>query len=47
MRKAELIAKIAELVKDKRLEGISGIKDFTNRKGMHVEITLKRDANAR
>lgn len=46
VRKAELIAKIAELVKDKRLEGISGIKDFTNRKGMHVEITLKRDANA-
>lgn len=46
VRKAELIAKIAELVKDKRLEGISGIKDFTNRKGMHVEISLKRDANA-
>ena len=37
--------KIAELVKDKRLDGISGIKDFTNRKGMHVEISLKRDAN--
>ena len=46
VRKAELIAKIAELVKDKKLEGISGIKDFTNRKGMHVEISLKRDANA-
>ena len=45
VKKAELIAKIAELVKDKRLEGISDIKDFTNRKGMHIEISLKRDAN--
>ena len=45
VKKAELISKIAELVKDKRLEGISDIKDFTNRKGMHVEISLKRDAN--
>lgn len=46
VRKAALIASIADLVKDKRLEGISGIKDFTNRKGMHVEISIKRDANA-
>ena len=46
MRKAALIASIADLVKDKRLEGISGIKDFTNRKGMHIEISVKRDANA-
>lgn len=46
VRKAALIASIADLVKDKRLEGISGIKDFTNRKGMHVEISVKRDANA-
>lgn len=45
VKKAELISKIAELVKDKRLDGISDIKDFTNRKGMHVEISLKRDAN--
>lgn len=45
VKKAELISKIAELVKDKRLDGISGIKDFTNRTGMHVEISLKRDAN--
>ena len=45
VKKAELISKIAELVKDKRLEGISDIKDFTNRNGMHVEISLKRDAN--
>ena len=46
VRKAALISSIADLVKDKRLEGISGIKDFTNRKGMHVEISIKRDANA-
>ena len=46
VRKAALIASIADLVKDKRLEGISGIKDFTNRKGMHIEISVKRDANA-
>lgn len=46
VRKAALISSIADLVKDKRLEGISGIKDFSNRKGMHVEISVKRDANA-
>lgn len=46
VRKAALISSIAELSKEKRLEGISGIKDFSNRKGMHVEISLKRDANA-
>ncbi len=46
VRKAALISSIADLVKDKRLEGISAIKDFSNRKGMHIEITVKRDANA-
>lgn len=46
VKKAELISKIAELAKDKRLEGIADIKDFSNRKGMHIEITVKRDANA-
>lgn len=46
VKKAELISKIAELAKDKKLEGISDIKDFSNRKGMHIEITVKRDANA-
>ncbi len=46
VRKAALISSIADLVKEKRLEGISAIKDFSNRKGMHIEITVKRDANA-
>lgn len=46
VNKARLITNIAELVRDKRLEGIADIKDFSNRKGMHIEITVKRDANA-
>lgn len=46
VRKAALISNIAELTRDKRLEGIADIKDFSNRKGMHIEITVKRDANA-
>lgn len=46
VKKAELISKIAELAKEKRLEGIADIKDFSSRKGMHIEITVKRDANA-
>lgn len=46
VRKAALIANIAELSRDKRLEGVADIKDFSNRKGMHIEITVKKDANA-
>ncbi len=46
VRKAALIANIAELSRDKKLEGVADIKDFSNRKGMHIEITVKRDANA-
>ena len=46
VNKARLITNIADLVRDKRLEGIADIKDFSNRKGMHIEITVKRDANA-
>ena len=45
VNKAKLIENIAELVKDKRIEGISDIHDYTSRAGMHIEITLKRDAN--
>ena len=43
--KADLIARIADLVKDKRLEGIADIQDYSDKKGMHIEITIKRDAN--
>ena len=46
VNKARLIEKIAELVKEKRLEGISDIRDESNRQGMRIVIELKRDANA-
>ncbi len=46
VNKARLIQKIAELVKDKRIEGIADIQDYSDKKGMHIEITVKRDANA-
>ncbi len=46
VNKARLIQKIAELVKDKRLEGVADIQDYSDRKGMHIEIVVKRDANA-
>ena len=46
VNKARLIEKIANLVKDKRIEGISDLKDESDRKGMRMVIELKRDANA-
>lgn len=45
VNKARLIEKIADLVKDKRIEGISDIRDESNRQGMRIVIELKRDAN--
>ena len=44
VNKAKLIRKIADLVKEKRLEGISDIRDDTNRTGIRIVIDLKRDA---
>lgn len=46
VNKATLQEKIADLVKDKRLEGISAIRDESNRQGTRIVIELKRDANA-
>lgn len=46
VNKARLIEKIADLVRDKRIEGITGIRDESNRKGMRIVIELKRDVNA-
>ncbi|WP_113672976.1 DNA gyrase subunit A [Vallitalea guaymasensis] len=46
VNKARLIEKIAELVKLKKIEGISDLRDESDRKGMRVVIELKRDANA-
>lgn len=45
VNKARLIEKIADLVKEKRVDGISDIRDETNRKGLRIVIELKKDAN--
>lgn len=45
VNKARLQEHIADLVKDKRIEGISDINDESNRKGMRVVVELKKDAN--
>ncbi len=46
VNKASMIEKIAELVRDKRVEGISDIRDESDREGMRVVVELKRDAVA-
>jgi DNA gyrase subunit A len=45
VNKASLLEKIADLVKDKRIDGISDLRDESDRDGMRVVIELKRDAN--
>ena len=45
VNKARLIENIADLVKDKRIEGITDLNDETNRKGMRIVVDLRRDAN--
>ncbi|MBQ9932162.1 MAG: DNA gyrase subunit A [Firmicutes bacterium] len=45
VNKARLIEKMAELIKEKRLDGISDIRDESNRQGTRIVIELKRDAN--
>lgn len=45
VNKARLIENIAELVKDKRIDGISNIEDHSDRNGMHIEIDIKREAS--
>ncbi len=44
VNKARLVEKIAELVKDKRIEGISGLRDESDKDGMRIVIEIKRDA---
>lgn len=46
VNKAKLIEKIADLVKEKRIEGISDLRDESDRNGMRIVIELKKDANA-
>lgn len=45
VNKARLIENIADMVKEKRLEGISNIEDHSDREGMHIEIDIKREAS--
>ncbi|MDR1028327.1 MAG: DNA gyrase subunit A [Clostridiales Family XIII bacterium] len=45
VNKARMLEKIAELIKDKKIDGISEVRDESNREGMRVVIELKRDAN--
>src|SRR5438132_3615712 len=45
INKADLVKKIAELARDRKIEGISEIRDESDRKGMRIMIELKRDAN--
>ena len=45
VNKARLIEKIAELVRDKKIEGISDLRDESDRNGMRIVIEIKRDAN--
>ncbi len=44
VNKARLVESIADMVKDKKIDGISNIDDHSDRNGMHIEITLKKDA---
>ena len=46
VNKARLIEKMAELVRDKKIDGITAINDHSNREGMRICIELRRDANA-
>lgn len=46
VNKARLIEKIADLVKEKRIDGISDIRDESDRKGMRIVVEIKRDSNA-
>lgn len=46
VNKAEMISRIGEMVRDKKIEGISEIRELTNRQGIRIEFIVKKDANA-
>ncbi|MCI1592850.1 DNA gyrase subunit A [Heyndrickxia oleronia] len=46
VNKAKLVERIAELVRDKKIDGITDLSDQSDRQGMHVVIDVRRDANA-
>ncbi len=46
VNKADMLARISEMVRDKKIEGIADIKELTNREGIRIEFIIKKDANA-
>ena len=46
VNKARLISKIAELVRDKKIDGITDLNDHSSREGMRIVIELRKDVNA-
>lgn len=46
VNKADMLSRISELVRDKKIEGISEIRELTNRNGIRIEFLVKKDANA-
>lgn len=46
VNKAEMISRIGEMIRDKKIEGISEIRELTNRDGIRIEFMVKKDANA-
>ena len=46
VNKSEMQSRIGEMVRDKKIEGISDIRDLSNRNGIRIEFLLKKDANA-
>ena len=46
VNKADMLARISEMVRDKKIEGISYIRELTSREGIRIEFIIKKDANA-
>ena len=46
VNKAEMISRIGEMIRDKKIDGIADIKELTNREGIRIEFLVKKDANA-
>ena len=46
VNKAEMLQRISEMVRDKKIEGIADIRELTNREGIRIEFLVKKDANA-
>ena len=46
VNKADMISRIGEMIRDKKIDGISEIKELTSREGIRIEFLVKKDANA-